>query len=158
MEWIKGPKALLICYRDPYMICKTLHTQIHTLTHTHTNVWKGDRGKDNESVILLILLIFCVDAAFISSPLYLYLYAVTPTGELCVETVSALMLALLCVRTGCISLYIRCPQLGEGVLLLLRVLAEFPGDFSGLRQLLRQVGSDIVWQLLVREGQRRHWN
>ncbi len=68
---------------------------------------------------------------------------------------SALMLALLCVRTDCVCFYIRCPQSGEGVLLLLSVLAEFPGDFSGLRQLLRQVGPDVVWQLLARSGQRR---
>lgn len=51
-------------------------------------------------------------------------------------------------------LYIRRPQLGEGVYLLLRVLAELPGDFSGLRQLLRQVGSDVLWQLLARVGRR----
>ena len=51
--------------------------------------------------------------------------------------------------------YSRRPQPGEGVDLLLRVLAELPGDLSGLRQLLRQVGSDVVWQLLVRGGQRR---
>lgn len=52
--------------------------------------------------------------------------------------------------------YIRCPQLGEGIYLLLCVLAELPVDLSGLRQLLCQVRSDVIWQLLVRGGQRRH--
>lgn len=45
----------------------------------------------------------------------------------------------------------RCPQSGEGVNLLLCVLAELPGDFSGLRQLLRQVGLNVFWQLIIRE-------
>lgn len=56
-----------------------------------------------------------------------------------------------------VCLDIRCPQLGEGIYLLLCVLAELPGDLSGLRQLLCQVRSDVIWQLLVRGGQRRHF-
>lgn len=58
----------------------------------------------------------------------------------------------------CMRLYIRCPKLREGVYLLLWVLAEFPGDFSGLRQLLCQVCLDVIWQLLVRGGYWRQWN
>lgn len=49
-------------------------------------------------------------------------------------------------------LYIRCPDPGEGIFLLLRVLVEFPGDFPGLLQLLRQVCENVLRQLLVSEG------
>ena len=52
-------------------------------------------------------------------------------------------------------LYVRGPQPGEGVDLLLRELVELLGDLSGLRQLLRQVGQDVVWQLLVRGARKR---
>lgn len=48
--------------------------------------------------------------------------------------------------------YIRDPQPGEGVDLLLGVLAELPGNFSGLRKLLCQIGSNVIWQLLRRGG------
>lgn len=48
-----------------------------------------------------------------------------------------------------VCVYVRRPQSGEGIYLFLRVLAELAGDFSGLRQLLGQVGADVVWQLLV---------
>lgn len=77
-------------------------------------------------------------------------------STVCEDVVCIYAAAGVYLTTDC--LYIRCPQPGEGVDLLLRVLAELPGDFSGLRQLLRQVGLDVFWQLLVRGGQRTHWN
>lgn len=43
----------------------------------------------------------------------------------------------LCLYLCVCVLYIRRPQPGEGIDLLLRVLAELSGDFSGLGQLLR---------------------
>lgn len=57
-----------------------------------------------------------------------------------------------CVYGPCLYLcvlYIRRPEPGEGIDLLLSVLAEFSGDFSGLGQLLCQVGTDVAWQHLV---------